>query len=63
MVHAFNPITLEAETGGSPSLRSDESAEYVPGQTGLHRKPLYVCEGSGRAQGDGMTWDRQDLQH
>ena len=35
MAHAFNPSTQEAEAGGSLSLRSAWSTEWVPAQPGL----------------------------
>ena len=40
VVHAFNPITQEAEAGGFLSLSSAWSTEQVLGQLGLHRETL-----------------------
>jgi hypothetical protein len=38
--HAFNLSTCEAEAGGFLSSRLAWSAEWVPGQPGLHREIL-----------------------
>jgi hypothetical protein len=40
VAHAFNPSTWEAEAGGFLSSRPAWSAEWVPGQPGLHRDTL-----------------------
>ena len=40
VAHTFNPSTLEAEAGGSLSLRPAWSTEWVPGQPGIHRRTL-----------------------
>jgi hypothetical protein len=40
VVHAFNPSTWEAETGGFLSSRPVWSIERVPGQPGLHGETL-----------------------
>jgi hypothetical protein len=40
VAHAFNPSTLEAETGGFLSSRPAWSTKRVPGQPGLYRETL-----------------------
>jgi hypothetical protein len=40
VVHAFNPSTWEAETGGFLSSRPVWPTKWVPGQPGLHRETL-----------------------
>jgi hypothetical protein len=40
VAHAFNPSTLEAETGRFLSSRPAWSTKGVPGQPGLHRETL-----------------------
>ena len=39
VVRAFSPSILEAETGGSLSLRPAWSTRWVLGQSELHREP------------------------
>ena len=41
VVHAFNPSTREAETGGFLSSRPAWPTKWVPGQPELHRKTLF----------------------
>ena len=41
VAHACNSSTWEAEAGRFPSSRPAWSTEWVPGQTGLHRKTLF----------------------
>jgi hypothetical protein len=41
LVHAFNPSTQEAETGGSLSLRPAWTMEQVSGSQGSTEKPVW----------------------